>query len=93
MLILARRLNEKIVIGDDIQVSVVEIKGDQVKLGIDAPREVKVYRQEVFDAIQEENRSAARSRTGPGLKLPSLPGRPPEGSERSGDQQHPDRSE
>lgn len=61
MLILARRINERIVIGDDICVSVVDIKGDQVKLGIEAPRHVRVYRQEVFEAIQEENRAAARS--------------------------------
>lgn len=63
MLILARRLNEQIVIGDDIRISVVDIRGDQVKLGIEAPRSVKVYRQEVYDAIQAENREAAQSAT------------------------------
>ncbi len=61
MLILARKLNERIVIGDSIEIAVVDIKGDQVKLGIMAPRNVKVYRQEVYLAIQEENRAAARS--------------------------------
>jgi carbon storage regulator len=70
MLILARKLNERIMIGDNVQVSVVEIKGDQVKLGIDAPRSVKVYRHEVFEAIQRENRSAAQSAS----TLPKLPG-------------------
>jgi carbon storage regulator len=69
MLILSRRLNEKIVIGDDIVVSVVEVRGDQVKLGIDAPRKVKVFRQEVFDAIQEENKKAAAAS---GLQLPVM---------------------
>ena len=69
MLILARKLNERIIIGDDIEVSVVEIKGDQVKLGISAPREVKVYRHEVYSAIQEENRAASAS-----TNLPSLEG-------------------
>lgn len=69
MLILSRRVNEKIVIGDDIVVSVVEVRGDQVKLGIDAPRNVKVFRQEVFDAIQEENKRAAAAS---GLKLPDI---------------------
>jgi carbon storage regulator len=69
MLILARRTNESIVIGDDIEVSIVDIKGDQVKLGIKAPRQVKVYRREVFEAIQEENRQAAESAT---PELPSL---------------------
>ncbi|MBP7264944.1 MAG: carbon storage regulator CsrA [Spirochaetia bacterium] len=68
MLILTRRLNEKVVIGDGIVVSVVEIRGDQVKLGIEAPRSVKVFRQEVFEAIQEENRQAAES----GMNLPPL---------------------
>ena len=69
MLILARRINERIVIGDDIYVSVVDIRGDQVKLGIDAPKQVKVYRHEVYEAIQRENREAAESA---GATLPSL---------------------
>ena len=61
MLILARKVNERIVIGDEVQVSVVDIKGDQVKIGIEAPTSVKVYRYEVFEAIQEQNRAAASS--------------------------------
>ena len=61
MLILSRKLNESIIIGDDIELSVVDIKGDQVKIGINAPKTVKVFRKEVYDAIQEENRAAARS--------------------------------
>lgn len=46
-------------IGDQVEISVVDIKGDQVKLGINAPSQVKVYRREVYAAIQEENRAAA----------------------------------
>jgi carbon storage regulator len=69
MLILSRRINEKIIIGDDIVVSVVEVRGDQVKLGIDAPRNVKVFRQEVFNAIQEENKKAAAAS---GMQLPLI---------------------
>lgn len=61
MLILSRKLNEKIVIGDDVEISIIEIHGDQVKLGVSAPRDVKVFRKEVFDAIQAENRAAAQS--------------------------------
>ena len=61
MLILSRKLNEKIMIGDDISISIIEIRGDQVKLGVDAPRSVKVYRREVFDAILSENKAAAES--------------------------------
>ena len=59
MLILTRKLNESITIGDSIEVSVIEIKGDQVKLGINAPREIKVFRKEVYLAIQQENKEAA----------------------------------
>lgn len=61
MLILSRKINEKIMIGDDISVSIIEIRGDQVKLGVDAPRAIKVFRQEVFDAIKAENQAAAES--------------------------------
>ncbi len=61
MLILSRKLNEKIIIGDNVELSIIEIKGDQVKLGVNAPRDVKVFRKEVFDAIQAENKAAAQS--------------------------------
>ncbi len=63
MLILTRKHNESITIGDSIEVSIIEIKGDQVKLGIKAPREIKVYRKEVYLAIQEENKAAAMTST------------------------------
>jgi carbon storage regulator len=61
MLILSRRVNEKIVIGENIVVSVIEVRGDQVKIGIEAPKSVKVYREEVFEAIQNENKRAAEA--------------------------------
>lgn len=61
MLVLARKINESIRIGDDIEVVVVDIKGDQVKLGIRAPKSVTVHRAEVFTEIQEENRQAAET--------------------------------
>jgi carbon storage regulator len=61
MLILSRKINEKIMIGEDVSVSIIEIRGDQVRLGVDAPKSVKVYRQEVFDAIKAENKAAAAS--------------------------------
>ncbi|MCL2558344.1 MAG: carbon storage regulator CsrA [Treponema sp.] len=62
MLILSRKIDEKIVIGDDISVSIVEIRGDQVRVGVDAPKNVKVFRKEVFDAIKAENLAASESR-------------------------------
>ena len=61
MLILSRKINEKVVIGDNITVSIIEIRGDQVRIGIDAPKIVKVFRQEVFDAIKAENKAASQS--------------------------------
>ncbi|NDY42270.1 carbon storage regulator CsrA [Dissulfurirhabdus thermomarina] len=59
MLILTRKAGEKITIGDDIEISVVEIKGRQVRIGVKAPPELAVHREEVFRRIQEENLRAA----------------------------------
>ncbi|MDR0387332.1 MAG: carbon storage regulator CsrA [Treponema sp.] len=61
MLILSRKVNEKIMIGDDISVSIIEIRGDQVRLGVTAPKNVKVFRRELFDAIKAENEAAVES--------------------------------
>ena len=54
MLVLSRKKDEKIIIGDQIKIMVIEIRGDKVRLGIDAPKEVSVHRQEVYEAIQRE---------------------------------------
>jgi len=71
MLILSRKKDESVIIDDGIEISVVDIRGDQVKLGIKAPRDVKVYRNEVFQAIQAENRAAASAPVDlPSLELP-----------------------
>ena len=58
MLVLTRKLNESIMIGDDVKITIVDVKGDQVKLGITAPREVAVHREEVYREIQKENQLA-----------------------------------
>jgi carbon storage regulator len=60
MLVLSRHRDESIIIGDDIVITVVDIRGDKVRLGIAAPIEISVHRQEVYDAIQRENRQASR---------------------------------
>lgn len=59
MLILSRKIDEKIKIGDNITITLIDVHGDQVKIGVEAPKNVKVFRQEVFDAIQSENKAAA----------------------------------
>ena len=59
MLVLTRRLNQSIKIGDDIEITVVEVRGDQVRLGVNAPRDVSVHRKEVYLQIQQENRAAS----------------------------------
>ncbi len=69
MLILSRRKDESVIIDGCIEIAVVDIKGDQVKLGIKAPRDVKVFRNEVFQAIQAENKAAADAP----VDLPALP--------------------
>ncbi len=61
MLILTRKINQSIMIGDQIEIVVVEVRGDQVKLGIKAPKNVSVHRSEVYKEIQEQNKKASKS--------------------------------
>ena len=59
MLVLSRQRDETIMIGDEIEITVVDIRGDKVRLGITAPRQIQVHRKEVYDAIRRENAEAA----------------------------------
>ncbi len=61
MLALSRKKNEALVINNNIEITVLEIKGEQVKLGISAPRDVPVYRKEVYEQIQEANKEAVNT--------------------------------
>ena len=61
MLVLTRRVGESVVIGDDVVVTVLEVRADGVRLGIDAPRHVRVHRSEVLDAVREANAAAAQA--------------------------------
>ena len=58
MLVLSRQQDESIMVGDDIKITIVRISGDKVRVGIDAPKDMAVHRQEVYAAIQRENRRA-----------------------------------
>lgn len=58
MLILSRKTNQKIVIGENVEITIIEVKGEQVKIGIEAPRNLKVFRREVYEEIKKENRAA-----------------------------------
>lgn len=63
MLVLTRKLNQSIVIDGTIEVVVLEVRGEQVRIGIKAPKDVPVHRKEIYDQIQEENRAARETRT------------------------------
>lgn len=66
MLVLSRKKNESIVINDDITIVVVEIRGDKVRLGIEAPKEVPVHRNEVYEAIRRSQETASEQPSEPG---------------------------
>lgn len=61
MLALARKVNESIVVNDNIEITILEVKGDQIKIGIDAPKSVPIYRKEIYTQIQEANEAAANT--------------------------------
>lgn len=60
MLVLTRKVGEGIVIGDDVIIKVVEVKGGSVRIGIDAPKDRKIYRQQIYEKIMQENREASQ---------------------------------
>lgn len=64
MLVLSRQRDESIIIGDDIIITIVDIRGDKVRLGIEAPKSIPVHRQEVYEAIERENQRNSESQAG-----------------------------
>ena len=85
MLILTRHINEKIIIGDNIEITVVDIQGDQVSLGIKAPKEISIHRKEIYEAIQTENRRAAQSVSGNLSRISQLLKRGQKGENEGGE--------
>lgn len=80
MLILTRRVGENVIVGDDIVISVIEVRGDAVRIGIQAPRSVSVHREEVYRELQRANREAASSSDAAvGELLTQLPARESQG--------------
>lgn len=63
MLVLSRQRDESIIIGDNVVITIVDVRGDKVKLGIEAPKEIPVHRREVYEAILRENRQATLLKT------------------------------
>lgn len=61
MLVLSRKINQSIVIGDNIEIMLVDIRGDQIKLGINAPKNVKIFRKEVYEEIENQNLEASKA--------------------------------
>ncbi len=72
MLVLSRQRDETIMIGDDVQVTVVDIRGEKVRLGITAPSHIPVHRKEIYEAIQRENAAAAEAKGQPPGQVESL---------------------
>lgn len=73
MLVLSRKINQSIMIGDNVRIVVVAVDRDQVKLGIEAPREVPVHRSEIYEEIQRSNRVAAEAAGAPAADAPTTP--------------------
>jgi len=84
MLILTRKLGQSVTIGDDIKITVLEIHGRQVRLGITAPQRVMVHREEIYQRIQEENKKAAMTNTADLDKVKKLIGTKQKAAQASG---------
>ena len=74
MLVLSRQRDESIIIGDNIVITIVDVRGDKVRLGIEAPREVSVHRREVYEAIQRENQQASKIQLDDARQIGRAPG-------------------
>jgi carbon storage regulator len=81
MLVLSRQRDESIMIGDDVEITIVDVRGDKVRLGITAPKSIPVHRREIYDAIQREKaqKAEAEAHAGPGSEAVDKPEDPVHG--------------
>lgn len=61
MLVLTRKINQSIIVGDDVEITVLDIRGEQVRVGINAPKSITVYRKEIYEQIQQENHNSSKT--------------------------------
>lgn len=87
MLVLSRQRDESIMIGDDVEITIVDVRGDKVRLGITAPREIPVHRREIYDTIQREKAEAAAR----GKDAAEKPGETPEAEPEKVAQEKPEK--
>lgn len=73
MLVLSRQRDESIMIGDDVEITIVDVRGDKVRLGINAPKSIPVHRREVYDAIQREKKQAKEAKEQPSTEVQKQP--------------------
>ncbi|MBX3354924.1 MAG: carbon storage regulator CsrA [Phycisphaeraceae bacterium] len=94
MLVLSRHIDESIMIGDEVELTIVDIRGDKVRIGINAPASVAVHRKEVYEAIRQENEHAARFRgTLDSMPIPPKTGVQGQRGARLASEKHPPRRE
>ena len=95
MLVLSRQRDQAIMIGDDVEITVVDIRGDKVRLGITAPRRIQVHRKEVYEAIQRENQQAAKLKPHDVADVvqPKAPESHPRNDERGADHELPENAQ
>jgi len=85
MLVLSRKIGESIIVGDNIEISIVDIQGDNIRIGIDAPKSIKIFRKEVYEDIQAENKRASGDLDQMKTGLQKLKEFKPMGNQRGGD--------
>ncbi len=91
MLVLSRQRDESIMIGDDVEITIVDVRGDKVRLGITAPKHIPVHRREIYDAIQREKAEAQKSGEQPEKSVEQRPEKDTQRQPKKDPQKHPEK--